>query len=58
MCDYIVDLVSSGKTLKENGLFETEKIIDISSRLIVNKDNFLLKETELNKFLDRFLKHD
>ncbi|WP_427965681.1 ATP phosphoribosyltransferase [Altererythrobacter sp.] len=33
----IVDLVSSGQTLKENGLVETGKIIDISARLIVNR---------------------
>ena len=33
----IVDLVSTGRTLKENGLVETSKIIDISARLIVNR---------------------
>ena len=33
----IVDLVSSGQTLKENGLVETSRIIDISARLIVNR---------------------
>lgn len=33
----IVDLVSSGGTLKANGLVEVEKIMDISSRLIVNR---------------------
>jgi ATP phosphoribosyltransferase len=33
----IVDLVSTGKTLKDNGLIETDVIIDISARLIVNR---------------------
>jgi ATP phosphoribosyltransferase len=33
----IVDLVSTGKTLKENGLVETDVIIEISARLIVNR---------------------
>ncbi|MEP3420292.1 MAG: ATP phosphoribosyltransferase [Erythrobacter sp.] len=33
----IVDLVSTGTTLKQNGLVETQRIIDISARLIVNR---------------------
>ena len=33
----IVDLVSTGTTLKQNGLVETSKIIDITARLIVNR---------------------
>ncbi len=33
----IVDLVSTGRTLAQNGLVETDKIIDISARLIVNR---------------------
>ena len=33
----IVDLVSTGKTLKENGLVETDRILDITARLIVNR---------------------
>lgn len=35
LCERIVDLVSSGRTLKENGLVEVETIMDVSSRLIV-----------------------
>ena len=37
LCDAIIDLVATGKTLKENGLKEVEVIKDITSRLIVNK---------------------
>ena len=33
----IVDLVSSGRTLTENGLVEVERIMDVSARLIVNR---------------------
>lgn len=33
----IVDLVSTGRTLKDNGLVETSRILDISARLIVNR---------------------
>lgn len=36
----IVDLVSSGRTLKENGLVEVETIMEVSSRLIVNRAAF------------------
>ncbi|BDI60635.1 ATP phosphoribosyltransferase [Qipengyuania nanhaisediminis] len=33
----IVDLVSTGTTLKQNGLVETQRIVDITARLIVNR---------------------
>ena len=36
----IVDLVSSGRTLKENGLVEVARIMDVTSRLIVNRAAF------------------
>ncbi len=40
LCSRIVDLVSSGKTLKENGLVEVEVIAQVSARLIVNRAAF------------------
>jgi ATP phosphoribosyltransferase len=40
LADRIVDLVSTGKTLAENGLVETEVIAQVSSRLIVNRAAF------------------
>ena len=43
LADKIVDVVDTGKTLKENGLEPTELIAQISSRLIVNKSSFKLK---------------
>jgi len=36
LADAIVDLVSTGNTLKANHLVEVEHIMDISSRLVVN----------------------
>ena len=43
----IVDLVSSGATLKANGLIEVEKIMDISSRLIVNRSAYKTRGAEI-----------
>jgi ATP phosphoribosyltransferase len=40
LCDRIVDLVSTGRTLAENGLVEAEVIAPISSRLIANRAAF------------------
>ena len=37
LCDYIVDLVSTGNTLRENGLIEVRKILDINSYLVANR---------------------
>ena len=37
LSDAIIDLVDSGKTLKDNGLKEIEQIAEISTRLIANK---------------------
>lgn len=50
----IVDLVSSGRTLVENGLVEVEKIADVSSRLIVNRAAFKLRAGEIGALVERF----
>ena len=50
----IVDLVSSGRTLVENGLVEVEKIADVSSRLIVNRAAFKLRASEIGAVVERF----
>jgi ATP phosphoribosyltransferase len=50
----IVDLVSTGRTLKANGLREKEKIADVSSRLIVNRAAFKTRGAEINRLIDRF----
>ena len=47
MCRRIVDLVSTGKTLKENGLKEVEKILDVQSKLIVNRSAYKTKSKKI-----------
>lgn len=43
LSERIVDLVETGETLRQNGLVEVEKIMDISSRLIVNRASLKIK---------------
>lgn len=50
----IVDLVSSGRTLKENGLVEVEKIAEVTSRLIVNRAAFKTKAAAIAPWIERF----
>ena len=50
----IVDLVSSGRTLKENGLVEVEVIAEISSRLIVNRAAFKTRAGEIAPLVEAF----
>ena len=54
LADAIVDLVSSGGTLRANNLVEVEQIMDISSRLVVNQAALKLKRTALKPILDAF----
>jgi len=54
LADAIVDLVSTGGTLKANNLVEVEHIMDISSRLIVNQASLKLKRETLGPILDAF----
>lgn len=48
LSDYIVDLVDSGRTLKENNLVEIKKIMDVSSYLIANINSFKMKKKQIN----------
>jgi ATP phosphoribosyltransferase len=54
MADAIVDLVSTGNTLKANHLVEVEHIMDISSRLVVNQAALKLKQAPIRKIIDAF----
>jgi ATP phosphoribosyltransferase len=54
LADAIVDLVSTGSTLKANHLVEVEKIMDISSRLVVNQAALKLKREPIRKIIDAF----
>lgn len=50
----IVDLVSSGRTLKENGLAEVEIIQEVTSRLIVNRAAFKTRAGQITDLIDDF----
>ena len=52
LADRIVDLVESGRTLKENGLEIVEVILESSARLVVNRASYQTKRNEVLKFVD------
>lgn len=54
LADAIVDLVSSGNTLKANHLVEVERIMDISARLVVNQAALKLKQAPIRNIIDAF----
>jgi ATP phosphoribosyltransferase len=54
LADAIVDLVSSGNTLKANHLVEVERIMDISSHLVVNQVALKLKQAPIRAIIDAF----
>jgi ATP phosphoribosyltransferase len=54
LADAIVDLVSSGNTLRANHLVEVEHLADISARLIVNQAALKMKRERLKPILDMF----
>ncbi|HBV20268.1 MAG TPA: ATP phosphoribosyltransferase, partial [Nitrosomonas sp.] len=54
LADAIVDLVSTGSTLKANNLHAVEEIMPISSRLIVNQAALKLKRKTIQPILNAF----
>jgi ATP phosphoribosyltransferase len=52
LADRIVDLVESGRTLKENGLKIVEVILESSARLVVNRASYQTKRSEVLKFVE------
>jgi ATP phosphoribosyltransferase len=54
LCHRIVDLVATGRTLKENGLVEIEHIAHVTSRLIVNRAALKTRPEEIAGWVDRF----
>ncbi len=52
LADAIVDLVSTGNTLKANHLVEVEHIMDVSARLVVNQAALKLKQVPIRKIVD------
>ncbi len=54
LCRRIVDLVSTGSTLKANGLVEVEHIADITSRLVVNRTALKTRPVEIQGWIEQF----
>ena len=54
LADAIVDMVSTGSTLKANHLVEVERIMDISARLVVNQAALKLKQASIRALIDAF----
>ncbi|MFQ5881928.1 MAG: ATP phosphoribosyltransferase [Candidatus Methylomirabilales bacterium] len=53
LCDRIVDLVATGRTLRENGLVEVEEIATATARLIVNRAALKTKYQRVRELIDR-----
>ncbi|WML30091.1 ATP phosphoribosyltransferase [Neobacillus sp. OS1-32] len=53
LSDRIVDIVSTGRTMKENGLVEYERIVDVTSRLIVNPVSYRIKDGQIDELVRR-----
>ena len=54
LADAIVDMVSTGNTLRANHLIEVEHIMDIAARLVVNQAELKLKREPLRRLIDAF----
>lgn len=54
LCRRIVDLVSTGGTLKANGLVEIETLAEVTSRLIVNRTALKTRPEQMGHWIDRF----
>lgn len=54
ICSRIVDLVSTGSTLKANGLVEVEQICEITSRLAVNRTALKTRSVEIKGWIEKF----
>lgn len=57
LSDYIVDLVSTGSTLKANGLQEVETLVEISSQLVVNRGAFKQRNAQVKPLIEAFAKY-
>lgn len=53
LADRIVDIVSTGRTLNENGLVEYETITNVTSRLIVNPVSYRIKDDVISELIKR-----
>ncbi len=56
LADMIVDLVSTGRTLKENNLVELVKIMDSTTRLICNRVSYRIKHERIQPLIEKIQK--
>lgn len=56
LSDVIVDIVETGTTLKENGLVVLAEMMDVSTRLIVNKASFATKTEQIESMIEKIKK--
>ena len=54
ICSTIVDLVSTGRTLQENNLRESDVLLEITSKLIVNKISYKIMNSEISRIITKF----
>jgi ATP phosphoribosyltransferase len=57
LSERIVDLVSTGETLKQNGLVEVETIAEITTRLIVNRASLKTRHKRITEIITGLEKH-
>ncbi|HWI41494.1 MAG TPA: ATP phosphoribosyltransferase [Verrucomicrobiae bacterium] len=57
LSERIVDLVSTGETLRQNGLVEVETIAEITTRLIVNRASLKTKHERISRIITELEKH-
>jgi len=56
LSEVIVDLVETGRTLKENGLVVLDTIADISARLVVNRVSMKMESDRINRIIEELRK--
>ena len=56
LSERIVDLVETGETMKQNGLVEVEKIMEVTSRLVCNREILKSKPKRVKEFVERLQK--
>jgi ATP phosphoribosyltransferase len=57
LADRIVDMVETGRTMRENGLVELEVMFSVTSRLIANRVSYRMKNEAIQELCDRLMPH-
>ncbi len=54
LAEVALDIVQTGRTLRDNGLVELETVRSVQPCLVVNRSAYQLHRAELNRWIDRF----